>query len=454
MMNKITFLGAGSCTFAKNVLGDCMLTDCLSEFEYALYDIDPVRLDESYRMLSNINRNSNGSKASIKKYDDRLEALRGAKYVVNAIQVGGYEPCTVTDFEIPKKYGLRQTIGDTHGIGAIFRALRTIPVMLDFGHDMERVCPDALFINYTNPMSMLTLAMNRGTDINTIGLCHSIQVCVPELLTMLGMPQDGVKYKIAGINHMAWLLEISRDGEDLYPAIKKRAQEDPIYDKYADHRRAAGMEPIVYTASNHNDLVRFEIMKRFGYFVSESSEHNAEFFPYFIKKHNPELIERYNIPLDEYPRRCVWKAEQWKHMVNDLVHNEKLTHTKSNEYAAGIMEAMETGKPFTFGGNVLNTGLIDNLPNDCCVEVTCLADGAGIQPCHVGPLPRQLAAINLQHINVHQLTVDAALTKKKDYIYQAALLDPHTSSELTIDEICNLVDDLIEAHGNYLPTYQ
>lgn len=452
-MNKITFLGAGSSTFVKNVLGDCMQTDCLREYEYALFDIDPIRLEESYRMLSHINRNSNGGKAKLVKYDNRKEALRGAKYVVNAIQVGGYEPCTVTDFEVPKKYGLRQTIGDTNGIGGIFRALRTIPVMMDFARDMEEVCPDALFINYTNPMSMLTLAMGRGSSIQTVGLCHSHQVCVPELLTMLGLPQDGVRHKIAGINHMAWLLEITRNGEDLYPLIKKKAIEGPIFDRYAERRKAMGSPPVEYTPTFHDDLVRFEMMKQFGYYITESSEHSAEYYPYFIKKDHPELIERFNIPLDEYPRRCVWKTEQWHKMAEKLIHNEELTHERSNEYAASIIEALETGKDFSFGGNVMNNGLIDNLPTDCCVEVTCLANAGGIQPTHVGSLPHQLAALNLRQISVHQLVVDAALTGKKDCIYQAALLDPRCSSELTIDETRNLVDDMIAAHGDWLPKY-
>lgn len=454
-MDKITFLGAGSTVFAKNVLGDCMTTDCLREYEYALYDIDPVRLEESYMMLSNINHNSNGDRAKLVKYTDRLEALRGAKYVVNAIQVGGYEPCTVTDFEIPKKYGLRQTIGDTHGIGGIFRALRTIPVMLDFAKDMEKVCPDALFINYTNPMSMLTLAMLRATPIKTIGLCHSHQECVPMLLTMLDLPQDGVNYRIAGINHQAWLLEITRNGEDYYPIIKQRAKEAPIYDCYDHYRLMRGLprSEVIYTPESHKDMVRFELMQRFGYYVTESSEHSSEYYPWFIKKDHPELIDRYNIPLDEYPRRCIWQIEQWKEQAKSLVHNAELTHTRSNEYAASIIEAIETGKPFSFGGNVRNDHLIDNLPTDCVVEVTCLANEGGIQPCHIGALPHQLAALNMSHIGVHQLTVDAALTGRKDYIYQAAMLDPHTGSELTIDEIINLVDDLIEAHGEWLPKF-
>lgn len=456
-MDKITFSGAGSTVFAKNVLGDCLQTDALREFEYALYDIDETRLDESYRMLSILNENTNAGKANIVKYTDRLEALRGAKYVINAIQVGGYEPCTVTDFKIPEKYGLRQTIGDTAGIGGIFRALRTIPVMLDFVKDMEQVCPDTIFLNYTNPMAMLTLAMLKSSPIKTIGICHSVQVCVPQLLYRLGLPQDGVCYKIAGINHMAWLLEITRNGEDYYPEIKRRAVEGPIIKPYTremlkDYPQLLYPE-YDFTPEKHDDLVRFEIMKQFGYYVTESSEHNAEYMPYFIKKNHPELLEKYQIPLNEYVRRCEIQINHWNSLRDKLVYDTNLTHYRTHEYPSYILEALETGKSFTFAGNVMNEGLIDNLPKDCCVEVTCVVDQGKIQPCVAGSLPHQLAALNMSNIGMQQLAVDAALTQKKEYIYQAAMLDPHTASELTIDEIRSLVDDMIEAHGTWLPTY-
>ncbi|CEO21447.1 alpha-glucosidase/alpha-galactosidase [Paraclostridium sordellii] len=431
-MGKITFLGAGSTIFAKNVLGDCMLTEALRDFEIALFDIDEKRLDESYNMLSIMNKTLNKSRANINKYKDRKEALRGAKYIVNAIQVGGYDPCTITDFEVPKKYGLRQTIGDTLGIGGIFRGLRTIPVMLDFARDIEEVCPDAWLLNYTNPMSMVTLAMIKGSKVKTVGLCHSVQTCASDLLSKLNISTEGISYKIAGINHMGWLLEITKDGKDLYPEIKKRAK--PL--------------------GKHDDMIRFELMKQFGYYVTESSEHNAEYLPYFIKNTHPELIEKYNIPLDEYPRRCISQIENWDKRKKDLVNNEKISHKRTKEYASYIMEAIETGRPYTFGGNVLNTGLITNLPNDCCVEVTCLADKNGITPCYVGELPIQLAALNRTNVNVQLLTVEAALTRNKDYIYYAAMLDPHTSSELSIDEIKNLVDDLIKEHGDWLPKFK
>ena len=432
-MPKITFLGAGSTVFARNVLGDCMLTPALRDSHIALYDIDPKRLQESEMMLKNINKNSNDNRATIVSYTNRKEALKDANYVVNAIQVGGYEPSTVIDFEVPKKYGLRQTIGDTLGIGGIFRALRTIPVMLDFAKDMEEVCPNAWFLNYTNPMSILTGAMLRATKIKTVGLCHSVQVCVPHLLRGLEMDTQNVQWKIAGINHMAWLLEITQNGKDLYPEIKKRALERP---------------------TPHDDMVRYEIMKQFGYYVTESSEHNAEYMPYFIKSKYPELIEKFNIPLDEYPRRCVEQINGWKKMKEELVHNANLEHQRTHEYASYIMEAMETDVPYKIGGNVMNTGLIPNLPKEACVEVPCLVDRSGITPCYVGNLPPQLAALNRTNINVQLLTIEAALTLKKEHIYHAAMLDPHTSSELSIDDIKSLCDDLIEAHGNWLPSYK
>lgn len=433
-MSKITFLGAGSTIFAKNVLGDCMMVPSVQGFEFALYDIDYQRLKDSESMLNNLKK-SLGSTVTIKAYTDRKEALRGAKYVVNAIQVGGYEPSTVIDFEIPKKYGLRQTIADTIGVGGIFRSLRTIPVMLDFAKDIEEVCPDALFLNYTNPMAALTGAMLHHTNVQTIGLCHSVQSAVPELFEALDMDDEGVKWKISGINHMAWLLEVSKNGNDLYPEIKRRAREKQ--------------------KEKHKDMVRFELMNRFGYYVTESSEHNAEYHPYFIKSQYPELIDKYNIPLDEYPRRCVEQIEGWRKMREDVVNNSELTHERSHEYASYIIDAVETDKPFRIHGNVLNTGgLISNLPEKAVVEVPCLVDRNGVTPCHVGELPEQLAALNRTSINTQLLTVEAAITGKRERIYQAAMLDPHTAAELSLDDIVSLCDDLIEAHGSWLPNFK
>ena len=432
-MPKIVFIGAGSTVFAKNVLGDAMLTPSLCESEIALVDIDEQRLNDSFMIVSAINKNCNEGRAKITSYLDRREALKGADYVVNAIQVGGYEPSTVIDFEIPKKYGLRQTIGDTLGIGGIFRALRTIPVILEFLRDMEEICPKAYFLNYTNPMAMITGAMQKASPIRSVGLCHSVQGCASGLLKELDMPTDGVQWKIAGINHMAWLLEITRDGVDLYPEIKRRALEK--------------------NKEKHGDMVRLELMRQFGYYITESSEHNAEYTPYFIKSKYPELIERYNIPLDEYPRRCIGQIEKLGKLVEELKANKDITHTRSHEYAARIIDAIETDVPFKIGGNLLNNGCITNLPDDACVEVPCLVDASGITPCHVGALPPQCAALNMTNINVQNLTIEAALTNKKEYIYLAAMMDPHTVSELSIDDIRAMCDDLIEAHGDYLPKY-
>ncbi|GAB6929213.1 alpha-galactosidase MelA [Paenibacillus sp. JCM 10914] len=432
-MSKITFIGAGSTVFAKNVLGDCMQTPALQGFELALFDIDPVRLKDSENMLNNIKKTS-GSTCVVKSYSDRKEALRDAKYVVNAIQVGGYDPCTITDFEIPKKYGLRQTIADTVGIGGIFRNLRTIPVMLDFAADMREVCPNALFLNYTNPMAVLTNAMNTLGGVQTVGLCHSVQACIPDLFKNLGMETEGIQAKIAGINHMAWLLEVTKDGVDLYPEIKRRAAKKQN--------------------EKHHDMVRLEMMLNFGYYITESSEHNAEYHPYFIKRNYPELIERFNIPLDEYPRRCVDQIERWKTMRESLVTDQDLTHHRSHEYASYIFEAMETNVPFKIGGNVMNTGLITNLPKEACVEVPCLVDASGVTPTYVGDLPPQCAALNRTNINTQLLTLEAAATGKKEHIYHAAMLDPHTAAELSIDDIKSLCDDLIEAHGDWLPKFQ
>lgn len=443
-MAKITFIGAGSTIFAKNVLGDCMLTEALRDSEIALYDIDEERLMESKLMLDNINKNMNEGRAKIETYlgvEERKSALRDAKYIINAIQVGGYEPSTVIDFEIPKKYGLKQTIGDTLGIGGIFRALRTIPVLFDIAEDINEVCPNAWFLNYTNPMAILTGALLKK-GIKTVGLCHSVQKCAEEILTGVDM-YDNVKdlqWKIGGINHQAWLLEITDEEKDIYPEIKKRAQEKN------QKARIAGNE-------KHGDMVRFEIMKHFGYYTTESSEHNAEYTPYWIKNKYPELIEEFNIPLDEYPRRCVKQIADWKRQKEELINNQNISHSRSHEYGSYIIEAMETDIPTRIAGNVLNDRLITNLPSEAIVEVPCLVDKNGVQPIYFGKLPEQCAALNITNINVQLLTLEAAITLKKEHIYQAAMLDPHTSAELSLDEIKNLCDDLIKAHGDMLPKY-
>ncbi len=437
---KITFMGAGSTVFARNVIGDCMCTPALRDSTFALYDIDGERLKESQTILEAI-RAAKGGHGCIECYlgvENRKDALRGASFVINAIQVGLYDPCTIIDFEVPKRFGLRQTIGDTLGIGGIMRALRTIPVMEDFARDMAEVCPDALFLNYTNPMAMLTGYMLRYTPIKTVGLCHSVQVCSETLLTELGMEDrlEGRRELIAGINHMGWLLEIrDKNGADLYPEIKSRIGaklDDPDF----------------------KDKVRLDYIRHFGYYCTESSEHNAEYNPFYIKSRYPELIDRYNIPLDEYPRRCIRQIEGWKKEYAEMMESGVKAHERSREYASHIMEAIVTNTPYEIGGNVLNTGrLIANLPDEACVEVPCLVNGHGVQPCRVGALPVQLAAMNMTNVNPQLITIEAARTRKRDHIYQAAMLEPRAASELTIDAIRDMVDALIEAHGDYLPKY-
>ena len=438
---KITFMGAGSTVFARNVLGDCMCTPALCRADIALYDIDEKRLEESKIILDAINKNVNEGRANISTYlgvENRKDALRDADFVVNAIQVGGYDPCTITDFEIPKKYGLRQTIADTLGIGGIMRALRTIPVMEEFARDMEEVCPNTLFLNYTNPMAMLTGYMQRYTKVRTVGLCHSVQVCSETLLKELDMEDklEGRRETIAGINHMGWLLDLrDKDGNDLYPEIRKRAAQKNAAEK-------------------HSDMVRFEYIKHLGYYCTESSEHNAEYNPLFIKSKYPEMIDKYNIPLDEYPRRCIEQIKGWEKEKEDILKDGKVTHERSKEYASYIMEAVVTGNPYKIGGNVINNGLIENLPADACVEVPCMIDANGVNPCKVGRLPVQLAAMNMTNINVQLLAIEAAATKDKEKIYQAAMLDPHTAAELNIDDIKAMCDELIVAHGDYMKMYQ
>lgn len=425
-------MGAGSTIFCKNVLGDTLLTESLSDCEIALYDIDKNRLEESYLVITAINDKYNAGKAKIEKYlgvEQRKDALRGAKFVVNAIQVGGYDPCTIIDFEVPKKYGLRQTIGDTLGIGGVFRGLRTIRVLDGFARDMEEVCPDAWFLNYTNPMAILSGFMQRYTGVKTVGLCHSVQVCSKALLEGVNMKDVEVGSElIAGINHMGWLLEIKdKNGVDLYPEIKRRAK-------------------IKNATEKHGDMVRFDYMDKLGYYCTESSEHNAEYNYFYIKSKYPELIEKFNIPLDEYPRRCIKQIADWQKQKEELLNGGDIQHVRSREYASRIMEAMVTNNAYKIGGNVLNTGLIDNLPSDACVEVSCLVDGNGIHPAHVGRLPVQCAAMNMLDINCQLLTIEAAVTGKREHVYQAAMLDPHTGAELSIDDIISMCDELIEAH--------
>ena len=431
-MVKITFIGAGSTAFVKAVIGDVLLCDSLKKCEIALYDIDGERLEESLQLLTALNHKYNDDNAVIKTYlgvENRRAALKDSTFIVNAIHVGGYQPCTMIDFEIPKKYGLRQTIGDTVGIGGVFRGLRTISVLREIAEDVEAVCPKALFMNYTNPMAIISGYLERYTNMNAVGLCHSVQVCSERLLGKLGMDKENFIDKIAGINHMAWLLEITdKDGNDLYPEIRRLAKE--------------------MNKEKHIDMVRFDYIDKLGYYCTESSFHNAEYSPFYIKSRYPELIDKFQIPLDEYPKRCVNQINDWKKQKEELFNGGDVEHTRSNEYASRIMEAVVANKPYKFNGNVINKGLITNLPQNACVEVPCLVDANGVQPTIVGDLPPVLAAMNSTNIQPQLLTIEAAVTRKREAVYHAAMLDPHTAAELSIDDIIAMCDELIEAHTN------
>ena len=432
-MTKIAFIGAGSTQFTQTLVGDILGFPALRDTAtLALMDIDAERLRTAEAITRRV-AESVGAGAAIEATLDRRAALAGADYVVTSFQVGGYRPATVVDFEVPKRFGLRQTIGDTLGVGGIMRGLRTIPVLLDVCRDMEDVCPDALLLNYVNPMAMLCWAVAEASPIRTVGLCHSVQHTAAELADDLGLPANALDYHVAGINHLAFFLRLERDGEDLYPALRQIVDDGRV----PEHNR-----------------VRYELLRHFGSFVTESSEHLAEYVPWFIKRARPELIERFNIPLDEYPRRCEAYLAEWE-TVRDGHDDRPLAVEASVEYGADIVNACETGEPFTFNANVPNTLdsglLIDNLPADCCVEVPCVASARGIEPQAVGPLPRHLAALNETNVNVQGLTVEAALTGRREPVYHAAMLDPHTGAELTLDEISRLVDALLEAHGDWIP---
>ncbi len=427
---RIVFLGAGSTVFAKNLLGDILGERALSASRICLYDIDPERLRVSEVVAGRI-VGALDAPAQVSATTDLGQALDGADYAINMIQVGGYRPCTVTDFEIPNRHGLRQTIGDTLGIGGIMRALRTIPVLSGMVREMERRCPDVLHLNYVNPMAMNCWALARSSRIRTVGLCHSVQGTAAELAADIGVPVERIDYLAAGINHMAFFLRFSANGEDLYPRLREVS---------ARHR----MPP-------HN-RVRYDLLDRFGYFVTESSEHFAEYVPWYIKRDRPDLIERLNIPLDEYPRRCEQQIAAWTEQgraLQDL--SQPIAVVPSHEYGGRIINAIETGVPAVIYGNVPNQGLIDNLPPEACVEVPCLVDGNGLHPVRVGRLPLQLAALMQTNVSVQALAVEAALTGRREHVYHAAMLDPHTAAELDPEQITRLVDDLLEAHRPWLP---
>jgi alpha-galactosidase len=464
-MPKISFIGAGSTVFAKNLLGDILSYPELADSTISLHDIDEERLRTTQTVAERIARTL-GAHPTIEATLDRRQSLDGADYAISMFQIAGYKPGTVIDFEIPKKYGLRQTIADTLGIGGIMRALRTIPVFLEVCRDMEELCPQATFLNYVNPMATITWAINRASKIKTVGLCHSVQGTAEQLAQDIGVPIEEINYVCAGINHMAFYLRFERKTPDrivdLYPLLRQVVKEGKVPEW---------------------NRVRYDAFMRLGYFVTESSEHFSEYVPWYIKRDRPDLIEKFNVPLDEYIRRCELQIEGWKFMQQKIENPEASNDTalrkmlaearvsppvidfiireatnldhveRSQEYGSLIIHSLETGIPRVIYGNVMNEGLIDNLPQGCCVEVPCLVDKNGIQPVKIGALPPHLAALMQTNVNVQGLTVEAALTGKREHIYHAAMLDPHTAAELDPDQIWHLVDDLIEAHGDWLPRY-
>ena len=442
-MPKITLIGAGSTVFAKNLIGDILSYPELAESTLTLFDINEERLKTSEVVAHKI-ADILGVKPKIETTLDRQRALDSADYAISMFQVGGYKPATLTDFEIPKKYGLRQTIGDTLGIGGIMRAVRTIPVFLEMVREMEQLCPEVTHLNYVNPMAINCWAMNRASKIKTVGLCHSVQGTAIQLASDIGVPIEEVNYLCAGINHVAFYLKFERNGENLYPKIREVTQSDiPLR---GDAARSDG------GTRGLSDAVRYEMFKRLGYFVTESSEHFSEYTPWFIKEGREDLLEEFDIPLDEYLTRCERQIEGWqelKHRLEDP--NAELEVERSHEYGSTIIHSLETGQPSVVYGNVQNNGLIHNLPQECVVEVPCMVDKNGVQPTKIGSLPPHLAALMQTNINVQALSVEAVLTGKREHLYHAAMLDPHTAAELSLDEIWQLVDDLIEAHGEYVP---
>ena len=442
---KITFVGAGSTVFMKNIVGDVLQRPALANAHVALMDIDRGRLDESELVARKLIATL-GVGATVSTHTDRKEALEGSDFVVVAFQIGGFEPCTVTDFEIPKKFGLRQTIADTLGIGGIMRGLRTVPHLWAVCEDMMAVCPDAIMLQYVNPMAINTWAIEaKYPKIKQVGLCHSVQGTAEELARDLDVDVKNLRYKVGGINHMAFYLnfeEVLADGStrDLYPELHRA---------YAEGRAP---KPSTWNDRCQN-YVRYEMLTRLGYFVTESSEHFAEYVPYFIKSGRPDLIEKYQVPLDEYPKRCVEQIEDWKSQAAKYREADRIEVNQSHEYASDIINSVWTGTPSVIYGNTRNHGYISNLPEGCAVEVPCLVDRNGIQPTAIGDLPKQLVGLMRTNISVQEMTVEALMTENREHIYHAAMLDPHTAAELDLDQIWNLTDDLIEAHGDWMPAW-
>ena len=450
-MTKLTIIGAGSTVFTKNIVVDLLTIKQFKSIEIALMDIDQNRLIKTKEVLEIIAKKM-GATPKISLHTNRRESLLDADFVQTTIQVGGYKPSTVIDFEIPKKFGLNQTIADTLGIGGIMRSLRTIPVLLNIAEDIEQVCPNALWMQYVNPMCTNMIAINKVfPNIRNIGLCHSVQGTAEMLAEDLQENIKNISYQCAGINHMAFFQKFEKisTGEDLYPKLKRLA--DQIL---SDKKISSRTKKQEYPGRNLHEKVRYEILKRFGFFVTESSEHFAEYVPWFIKPNKEELIENYKIPIDEYIFRCEYYSELWNELDKDIsiITNEAIK--RSHEYASYIIDAIVNNNKFTVYGNVMNNGLIENLPSNCCVEVPCIVDNKGFYPQKIGRLPEQLSALMRTNINVQILTAEAALTKKREHIYHAAMLDPLTASHLSIDEIYALTDEMLEAHSDYLPEYR
>ena len=426
MATRVAFVGAGSVEFTKNLLGDILTFPELADADVALHDIDAERLHVA-EAIARWTNDALGASATISATLDRRAALRGADYVVNMVQVGMHE-ATLRDFEIPMRYGLRQTIGDTLGVGGIFRSLRTIPVMLGIAEDMARECPDAWLLNYTNPMAMLCWSVYAGSPIQrVVGLCHSVQHTTRRLAELVGVPFEEVTFLGAGINHQSFILRFERGGENLYPLLDEAIARDPELAR----------------------TVRVELYRRLGYYPTESSEHSAEYLPWFMR--DDGMIERFRIPVGEYVRRSEENLVEYERVRAALAQGEGFEIERSLEYGSLIIHSIETGTERVIYGNVRNSGLIDNLPDGCCVEVPCIVDRTGVRATHVGALPPQLAALNRTFANVCELTVRAALEGKREHVYHAAMLDPNTAASLTLDQIELLVDELLAAHGDAMP---
>jgi alpha-galactosidase len=426
-MPRIAFIGAGSVVFTKNLLGDILSFPELRDVEIALHDIDADRLATAEAMARYVG-GERGASPAITSHADRRAALDGADYVINMVQIGGHE-ATLLDFELPARYGLRQTIADTLGIGGIFRTLRTADHMLALGREMAELCPRGWLLNYTNPMAMLCWLVYAGTPTqNVVGLCHSVQFTTEDLAKLVGVPAEEVTFLAAGLNHQAFILRFERHGENLYPLLDERIASDPELQR----------------------RVRVQLYRRLRYFPTESSEHAAEYVPWFMR--HDDQIERHRIPVDEYIRRSEENLHEYERVKGLLARGEALPVEHSNEYASSIIHSMETGQPCVIYGNVRNTGLLPGLPDDCCVEVPCLVDATGLHPVAVPDYPPELAALNRTFENVVELTVRAVLEERPELVRQAAMLDPNTAATLTLDEIDDLCGELTRAHGAALPT--